>query len=185
MNIYCPNCENECSEAAVSCPRCGHPLTASAVPVSESLTICPSCRAAVGVLAATCPGCGHQLVRSIKQSADGAPRATDPFFWPLLTIVVIGFCIFILWGDDIFNTNHTERGAHAITKQFVEDRLSSPATADWPWKAKEIKYMGEGIYRVRTYVDSQNGFGALMRSDVDAVVKWTAGDWKLVSLSVE
>ena len=22
----CPNCQNECSEAAVACPECGHPL---------------------------------------------------------------------------------------------------------------------------------------------------------------
>jgi len=26
MNIFCPNCENECSEAAATCPKCGHPL---------------------------------------------------------------------------------------------------------------------------------------------------------------
>jgi len=26
MNIFCPNCENECSEAAAACPKCGHPL---------------------------------------------------------------------------------------------------------------------------------------------------------------
>jgi TM2 domain-containing membrane protein YozV len=28
MNIYCPNCENECSVAARACPKCGHPLVA-------------------------------------------------------------------------------------------------------------------------------------------------------------
>jgi len=28
MNIFCPNCENECSEAAAVCPKCGHPLVA-------------------------------------------------------------------------------------------------------------------------------------------------------------
>lgn len=26
MNIFCPNCENECSEKAIACPKCGHPL---------------------------------------------------------------------------------------------------------------------------------------------------------------
>ena len=26
MNIFCPNCENECSEAAAACPKCGHGL---------------------------------------------------------------------------------------------------------------------------------------------------------------
>jgi len=28
MNVFCPNCENECSEAARACPKCGHPLRA-------------------------------------------------------------------------------------------------------------------------------------------------------------
>ncbi len=28
MNIFCPNCENGCSEAAAACPKCGHPLVA-------------------------------------------------------------------------------------------------------------------------------------------------------------
>ena len=26
MDIYCMNCENACSEQAVACPKCGHPL---------------------------------------------------------------------------------------------------------------------------------------------------------------
>ena len=26
MMIYCPECENACSEAAGACPKCGHPL---------------------------------------------------------------------------------------------------------------------------------------------------------------
>ncbi len=26
MAIYCPNCSNECSSAALICPKCGHPV---------------------------------------------------------------------------------------------------------------------------------------------------------------
>lgn len=26
MIIYCPECENECSDKAPACPKCGHPL---------------------------------------------------------------------------------------------------------------------------------------------------------------
>ncbi len=29
MNVYCPNCENACSDKAPACPKCGHPLAAS------------------------------------------------------------------------------------------------------------------------------------------------------------
>lgn len=26
MNIFCANCENECSESATACPKCGHQI---------------------------------------------------------------------------------------------------------------------------------------------------------------
>jgi len=31
MNIYCANCEHECSAAARACPACGHPLVVSPI----------------------------------------------------------------------------------------------------------------------------------------------------------
>ncbi len=233
MNIYCPNCENECSEAAIACPKCGHPLTASAIPISGTLTTCPNCEAACSAVAVTCPKCGqalaacpnceapcnetagtctrcghplaapnillpglitepvpHPLVEYIKKSPPPAPRAMDPLKWTVGGLCVLGvfiWCGVLLVSDGRRHPmSGNESSAHAITRQFVEDILVSPATADWPWQAKEINYLGEGRYRVRTYVDSQNRFGAVIRSDVDAVVKWTTGDtWKLESLSVE
>jgi len=30
MNVFCPNCENECSERATACPKCGHPMEMTA-----------------------------------------------------------------------------------------------------------------------------------------------------------
>ena len=36
MNIYCPNCEHACSEAAVACPACGHPLATMRRPVQTT-----------------------------------------------------------------------------------------------------------------------------------------------------
>ncbi len=61
MNIYCPSCENECSEAAIACPKCGHPLAASAIPISGTLTTCPNCEAACSAVAVTCLKCGQRL----------------------------------------------------------------------------------------------------------------------------
>ena len=64
MNIYCPNCEHECSEDVPSCPACGHPLKApepapSAQPVT--LTNCPDCGQAVSRFAPSCLKCGRPL----------------------------------------------------------------------------------------------------------------------------
>lgn len=35
MNIFCPNCEHECSEKATACPECGHPFVALARPLPD------------------------------------------------------------------------------------------------------------------------------------------------------
>lgn len=35
MNIYCPNCENACSDKAPACPKCGHPFQAQPAPIQR------------------------------------------------------------------------------------------------------------------------------------------------------
>lgn len=49
MNVFCANCENECSEAARACPKCGHPLAATEAAsdkAHETMT-CPACEKSI------------------------------------------------------------------------------------------------------------------------------------------
>ena len=60
MNIYCPNCENECSDAATACPKCGHPFGATpATTVVET----PATRSASG-----CQKCGSSNWKKWKRT---------------------------------------------------------------------------------------------------------------------
>ena len=50
MNINCPNCENECSQAAPACPKCGHPfgdapVATVAAPPAQRASGCQKCGA--------------------------------------------------------------------------------------------------------------------------------------------
>lgn len=67
--------------------------------------------------------------------------------------------------------------AFTITKFLVKDRLVSPSTAEFPHVADRIDYLGDSLYRIVSYVDSQNKMGALVRTTYGATVQYKGGDW--------
>jgi len=82
---------------------------------------------------------------------------------------------------------HDAASAWVMCQSFVEDRLKAPRTAKWPWGYTDyVTDLGGGRYRIKAYVDSQNSFGAMLRTHFTAEVEWTGGDnWRLNSLNVQ
>ena len=76
-------------------------------------------------------------------------------------------------------------GAYTAAKMYVKERLRSPATADFPWRRAEdvATFLGDDTYKVVSYVDSQNGFGAVVRMYFVAEVKGYEYDWTLIDLT--
>lgn len=78
--------------------------------------------------------------------------------------------------------------AWLLTKDIVEGSLKSPATAEFPYYNSSFVYKGTTTldyvyYTVRAYVDSQNGFGALIRTNFIVKLKQTStDDWDLVDI---
>ena len=71
-------------------------------------------------------------------------------------------------------------------RQFVENRLRSPSTAEFgpsPWPAPDD--LGNGRYRVRGWVDAQNAFGGTVRSNFTVIVRSDGGDWVLEDIQME
>ena len=67
--------------------------------------------------------------------------------------------------------------AWVMAQQFVEKQLKSPSTAKYPWGYKDyVTDLGNGKYSIRAYVDSENGFGAMLRTNFYCVVQNTEGD---------
>ncbi len=73
-----------------------------------------------------------------------------------------------------------------ICQKFVEKALKAPASADHPGCLEaDVKHGVEGIWRVETYVDAENAFGATLRTRYVCDVKVTRADkWALVDLQV-
>jgi hypothetical protein len=79
-----------------------------------------------------------------------------------------------------------EDGAIAYCHQFVERELQSPSSADFPsFTDHQVSTLGEAHWRVSSYVDAENAFGASLREDWSCEVTYDeAGEtWTLVDLS--
>lgn len=75
-------------------------------------------------------------------------------------------------GSGSGSTSSKNIDAWVMAQQFVEDKLKSPSTAsfggvfsgDYQDPDSVVSDLGGGKYRVRAWVDSQNSFGATIRT---------------------
>jgi hypothetical protein len=91
----------------------------------------------------------------------------------LFSIFAIASFLFIAFGSDDDNssgsssTDTNKMLAYNYAEDFVKQRLKSPSTAEFPGlfeKADHITELGNDEYLINSWVDSQNGFGAMIRS---------------------
>lgn len=78
-----------------------------------------------------------------------------------------------------------------MAQQFVNDRLKSPSTAsyggifsgDYQDADSVVTNLGGGKYRVVAWVDSQNAFGATIRTHFVCELEYVGSDkWRCTSL---
>ncbi|WP_062391107.1 hypothetical protein [Pseudomonas abietaniphila] len=76
--------------------------------------------------------------------------------------------------------------AFVMSQGFVKRSLKSPASAVFPSQAVASTQAGQCKFVVVAYVDSQNGFGALIRTSYVASVEYLPAtrEWKLNSLNM-
>ncbi len=109
------------------------------------------------------------------------------FLLVAVMVVVVsmpGSCEETPWQD---TDNWSE--ASLIMQKFVKDRLKSPSTAEFPGMFSGIRdtvtTLPDHKYRVRSWVDSQNIFGAQIRMQYVGVVQQTSDlSWRLESLEI-
>ena len=83
---------------------------------------------------------------------------------------------------------NSPRNAALVCRQFVQARLKAPTTAKFPNVYDNESGVGyalldSGARVVTAYVDSQNGFGAMIRTPFTCTVTWQHDDtWHLNDL---
>ena len=80
------------------------------------------------------------------------------------------------------STGHgLEAAATVEVHGFVMNGLKSPSTADFPWDdVSKMQERSAFTYELSSYVDSQNGFGTMIRTYYTAIVRRTGNDWQLI-----
>jgi hypothetical protein len=78
------------------------------------------------------------------------------------------------------------RGAWRVCQDFVRDKLPSPASALFPaFEDADVFDLTGGQVRALGHVDSQNRYGAMIRSTFNCTVTPLGGTrWKLDSLTL-
>ena len=84
---------------------------------------------------------------------------------------------------------HDWAGAWTVCEKFVKGKLKTPSTAKFPsiWSghSQYVTYLGDKQYRVESYVDAQNIFGAMLRTNFNCKVEHVEGNtWKLVRMDM-
>lgn len=117
-----------------------------------------------------------------RESATGGKKG---FWWPgwaLVAAAVIGVFALASLADDGGDSGSEPTGDKAVVmcEEFVSDRLKSPGSAEFG--RASATSAGAGTWRVRGAVDSENGFGAMMRTDYVCVVSADGDTWTLEDL---
>lgn len=78
--------------------------------------------------------------------------------------------------------------AYIMSQDFVKEKLVSPGSADFPFDIDRnfVEARKDSVFTVLAYVDSQNGYGALLRSYFKAKLKYHGNDkWSLLDLNMD
>jgi len=161
--IACPNCGHQNKPERRWCKNCKVRLATvysedDALAVSQELQKASKSPSLVIVVIAIMALCGlAALASSLNSDSSSRPDV----------------------GDD------TE--AWVMCKQFVEDALKAPSTAEFQNSYdSDITEVGDQRWRVIDQVDAENSFGAMLRSEYDCTVEYRGDDqWRLISLDIE
>ncbi|HTB63337.1 MAG TPA: zinc ribbon domain-containing protein [Opitutales bacterium] len=158
-----------------------------------ALTTCKECGKPVSSKAEKCPNCGV----TIKVKTSGCA-------WLFLILVILGVVFTGMFANEfsrvrkasaVYETDHPDEvqniaerlDAWSEAQKFVKNQLKSPATANFgdgmfgeQSAAKNATKLPDGSYMVKMWVDSQNAYGAMMRSDCVVHLKYDGGNqWSL------
>jgi len=152
-----------------------------------ALINCPECKKQISETIENCPHCGYKFSSGeTKKIKEQQKKSTVIGF---VVLVVIIFILFKLCssGDKPesktpWDQKDNSAGAWVYTQMYVKNNLKSPSTAKFPWGYTDYVQRNGTTYTIKSYVDSENSFGAMIRTYFNATVREVSEDnWKMIS----
>jgi hypothetical protein len=86
-----------------------------------------------------------------------------------------------------WNSERARWDAALMSQHFVKDRLKAPASAEFQnFSDAAVIHEGAGVYSVSSFVDSQNSFGAKLRTRYRCTLQDKGNEkWHLVDLKID
>ncbi|MGE4545849.1 MAG: hypothetical protein AB7D06_17290 [Pedobacter sp.] len=169
--------------AIIKCSACGKNH-------SDKMPDCPFCHASPNV----------QLTDESHPGVVPAPAKKG--LWQKHRVTVLAICIIGIVAAQIYSTTAMNRidgspaenkkihpstaMAYIISQNFVKASLKSPATAEFPLQPDFTQQLSNKKFRIGSHVDSQNSFGALIRSrfycdlSIDDAGEWHIDDLQFI-----
>lgn len=152
-----------------------------------SLIACPECKKRISETVEYCPNCGYRffLGETVKLKEKQQRNNFVAFIAiALLIFVFLKQCPNGNKSDSTISWDQKDNraGAWVYTKMYVKNNLKSPSSAKFPGSYSGYIQQNGTTYTINSYVDSQNSFGAMIRTYFNATVKEVSEDrWEMIS----
>jgi len=156
-----------------------------------ALINCPECNKEFSDQADACPNCGYKPIQEEKKELLEKKNKTkkNAGVGCLVLIIVVILAVYLLIPErdpDAWKKEDNSFAAYIMTEDWVKERLKSPSTAKFPDEKNEHTFKIDAHrYKIISYVDAQNSFGASIRTKFIAEVEQVnENKWILISLEI-
>ena len=159
------------------------------------MKVCPKCKEKIKEEATKCRYCKSNLNKENKN--DNKKNNNSSCTQGCLILILVFFFIFVLNsfggedGSESETYNASCEDAYVVATSYVEQRLKSPSSAEFPYDSSiSCSRKGGGIFQIDSYVNANNSFGTQIRTDWQAKLKYSDGDpmspinWNLKNIDV-
>lgn len=167
-------------EDEIFCPNC-------AKPIKIDFSICPYCRKEIKKEKEEFynPVTATEAKEVQKPKTDNKGKSIVAIVTVLLVVgIIIGFVSCCnSCGSSSTSTTESEQSkeieAFVASQSIVEDNLKAPSTAKFPYYTSDgvsVTKLSTDKYRVTAFVDSENSFGAMIRTTYSITIIFTGKD---------
>ncbi|UJB63604.1 hypothetical protein YS110_01945 [Acidovorax sp. YS12] len=192
MLKHCLKCGHANPDAAGAefdaCPDCGAIYSRVEAAMAAKAAAARAQKAGPTIEAASTP---DPVSSTTPEKVTKGPTTIKTVPGLIIIVLVSSLGMWVMSEETTPKKKINDASAYVQCKNFVRERLRSPATADFPFMEYTSWDMGNDTWVVKSHVDSQNGLGAMLRSNWHCKVQYVGGNtsdqrsWRPLSIDIQ